>query len=202
MLKKLINALEQLQSRGSFSAKTTTATDNLCIEVNPVGQLRFPLKPQVIKKLIQQARPAPFGWRDETRLDTEVRDVWKIPRSRVKIDKRRWNQTLAPVLDKLKRELGLPPGSLLKAELHDLLIYAPGQFFLPHQDSEKRDGMVATLVVILPSPHSGGTLVIDHQGEKQRYQSSRAAMDQLTFIAFYADCHHEVRPVKEGYRVR
>jgi hypothetical protein len=82
-----------------------------------------------------------------------------------------------------------------------MLIYAPGQFFRPHQDSEKCDGMVATLVVVLPSPHSGGTLIIDHQGETKRYQSSRAAADKLSFFAFYADCQHEVRPVTEGYRV-
>ena len=61
--------------------------------------------------------------------------------------------------------------------------------------------MVATLGVVLPSPHRGGTLIIDHQGEKKRYQSSRAASDQLSFFAFYADCQHEVRPVTDGSRV-
>jgi len=58
----------------------------------------------------------------------------------------------------------LPDQSRLRADLHDVLIYAPGQFFQSHQDSEKCDGMVATLVVVLPSPHKGGGLIIDHQG--------------------------------------
>jgi len=104
-------------------------------------------------------------------------------------------------LEQLKAELGLANQAKLKAELHNLLIYEPGQFFLPHQDSEKCDGMVATLVVVLPSSYRGGTLIIDHQGEKQRYPSTSTPADKLTFIGFYADCHHEVRPVTEGYRV-
>ncbi len=166
MLTKIITALEQLETQGAFSAKKTTDSDDLHIEINPIGRLTFPLKPGVVKKLIKEARPATFGWRDKTCLDTNVRDVWKIPKSRVRIDKRRWNKTLKPTVDKLKVELGLPEQSTLRAELHDVLIYAPGQFFLSHQDSEKCDGMVATLVVVLPSPHSGGTLIVDHQGEK------------------------------------
>lgn len=151
--------------------------------------------------MIKIAKPATFGWMEKTCLDSEVRSVWKIPKSRIKIDKRRWNQTLNPTLDGLKEKLGLPEQSRLRAELHDMLIYAPGQFFKFHQDSEKSDGMVATLVVVLPSPHSGGALIIEHQGEKIRYQSSRAAAGKLTFFTFYADCQHEVRPVTEGYRV-
>ncbi len=44
-------------------------------------------------------------------LDLRVRDTWEIPLSRVKIDKRRWNQTLQPVLEGLRTDLGLPAGS-------------------------------------------------------------------------------------------
>ena len=46
-----------------------------------------------------------------------------------------------------------------------MLVYGKGQFFLPHQDSEKDDAMVGTLVVSLPSAHTGGELVIEHAGQ-------------------------------------
>ncbi len=82
-----------------------------------------------------------------------------------------------------------------------MLIYEKGQFFHAHQDSEKEDGMVATLVVALPCAHTGGSLVVDHAGVKKRVHTSRAANDKLTCIAFYADCHHEIKPVTSGYRV-
>ncbi len=71
-------------------------------------------------------------------------------------------------------------------------------FFLPHQDSEKHDDMVATLVVSLPSVHSGGELVVDDGGSERTFRGSR---DDLVLVAFYADRRHEVRPVRSGYRV-
>jgi hypothetical protein len=58
--------------------------------------------------------------------------------------------------------------------------------------------MVGTLVVTLPSPFRGGAFVIEHKGEKVICRASRRP---LSFVAFYADCQHEVRPVLAGFRV-
>ncbi len=58
--------------------------------------------------------------------------------------------------------------------------------------------MVATLVVSLPSVHTGGALVIDDAGTDRTYAADR---DDLVLVAFYADRRHEVRPVRSGYRV-
>ncbi|MGH9182284.1 MAG: 2OG-Fe(II) oxygenase [Acidimicrobiales bacterium] len=131
-------------------------------------------------------------------LDPQVRDTSEMPKSRVKIDKRQWNRTLLPVLDRLRGDLGLPAGCALKAELHSMLVYGPGQFFVPHQDSERADEMVGSLVVTLPTSFTGGALVVEHRGEKARYRSSKKS---LSFVAFYADCRHEIQPVKSGCRI-
>lgn len=201
----VISELEKIVGRGAFCVKLTAPVQDLLVSVKdfPVnsGKLTFPLSTRAAKALIKIARPAKFGWKDQTLLDSEVRDVWKIPKSRVKIDQRRWNKTLLPSLDDIKDQLGLPDNAVLTAYLHDMLVYEPGQFFKPHRDSEKLDGMVATLVVVLPSQHRGGTLVVDHQGEKKRLQAYSGKGNRLTLMAFYADCHHEVKPVTEGYRV-
>jgi len=127
-----------------------------------------------------------------------VRDTWEIALSRVKLDKRRWNKTLVPVLDGLRQDLGLPEGFDLKAELHSMLVYAPGQFFVPHQDSEKDDAMVGSLVVTLPSSFKGGALVVEHRGQAATYRSAKG---KLSFVAFYADCRHQLRPVTSGHRI-
>lgn len=89
----------------------------------------------------------------------------------------------------------------MKAELHNLLIYEKGDFFKPHQDTEKTDNMVATLVIILPSNHEGGELIIDHCGEKKIFKSNDPKLNKLLCIAFYADCYHEVKEVTSGHRV-
>jgi hypothetical protein len=86
----------------------------------------------------------------------------------------------------------------LTAERHSMLVYGKGQFFLSHQDSEKHDEMVGSVVVMLPSVHTGGELVVDDGGHEQTYRGSR---DDGVLVAFYADRRHEVRPVRSGHRV-
>lgn len=200
-MENIITALERIEEQGSFCTKRTTPIDNLHLEVKDFGLLKFPLTARNAKALIKLAKPAKFGWRDKTLLDKEVRDAWEIPKKNIKITNSAWNKELNSTLELLKNDLGMPETAKLKASLHNLLIYEPGQFFSPHQDSEKLDGMVASLIIVLPSMHSGGTLVIDHQGVKKQFHTSRFPLDKLTCVAFYADCHHEVKSVTEGYRV-
>ncbi len=194
----IADLLGKIDTPGSFSARQSRPTEDLRLEVKGVGRLRFPISRQQAKQLCQIGRPARFGQGKKTLLDRQVRDTWEIPKSRVKIDLRRWKQTLLPTLEQLGMDLGIPEDLQLKAELHAMLVYAPGQFFLPHQDSEKADEMVGTLVVTLPSSFKGGAMIIEHQGKSATYRGSKK---YLSFLAFYADCQHEVRPVKEGYRI-
>jgi len=109
------------------------------VEVEGLGRLRFPVSREQARRLHQLGRPARYGRGEQTLLDTRVRDTCEIRKRRLRIDARRWNRTLAPVLEALRDDLGLPEGTWLKAELHSLLVYGPGQFFVAHQDSEKGD---------------------------------------------------------------
>ena len=201
MLDTITRLLRSIEGRGSFASRETTAARDLRLEVNGVGAIRLPVSAKLARGLCRIARPARFGSRDQTLMDKDVRDTWEIARSRVKVDERRWKQTLEPQLEKIKVNLGLPATSRLVAQLYKLLVYEPGQFFVSHQDSEKADEMIGTLAVVLPSTYRGGTEVIEHRGEKVTYRRTSRSAKSLTFIAFYADCHHEVRPVTEGFRV-
>jgi len=183
---------------GAFTAQRTATADDLDIEVKGVGRLRFPISRAQAQRLCSIARPASYGLGEATLYDGRVRNTWEIPKSRVKIDQRSWRRTLLPVLDAMRSDLGLPDGSKLRAVFHGMLVYAPGQFFVRHKDSEKADGMVGTLVVTLPSSFKGGAMLVEHQGETVVYRASR---QPLSFISFYADCFHEVRPVRSGYRI-
>jgi hypothetical protein len=183
---------------GAFSARRTARPDGLRLEVSGVGPIAMPVSVWQAKQLCLIGRPARFGRGEQTLVDAKVRDTWEVPKSRVKIDRRQWNATLRPVLDRLRVDLGLPDGCRLDAQFHSMLVYAPGQFFAPHQDSEKDDAMIGTLVVTLPSASTGGVLVVEHGGQSATYRSSK---ESLSFVAFYADCRHHVRPVTSGYRV-
>jgi len=200
-LDKITAALKQLQTQGHSSARAVADYNDLSLEIKNFGPLKLPVKPSRAKALIKKARPAKYGLKDKTLLDPQVRHVWEIPKSHIKIDKRRWNKTLNPILLELKKQLGLQDKQQLSAQLHNFLIYEKEQFFQSHQDTEKTDNMVATLVILLPSRYRGGTLLVENQGDSQRYPSTSAPQNKLTFIAFYADCQHEVKPVTEGYRI-
>lgn len=193
----LSRLLAKLGSGGDFATRFTVEADPQ-LHVEGVGEVALPVTIQGAHRLCAVARPAHHGYKDETRLDPRVRDTWEIPASAVRFDSPQWSCVFERALKRIARELGLRGDVRLEAELHNLLVYAPGQFFAVHQDSEKVDGMLGTLVVTLPSRFSGGDFVVSHQGRELR---ARGSADRLSMVAFYADCHHEVRPVKQGYRV-
>jgi hypothetical protein len=184
-------------AQSAFSTELTVRTDDLSLEVDGYGRLKFPVTPSKARKLVGLGLPARFGRGVETLTDPEVRDTWEIPKDLVRAE---WNDaTLKDILATVKEELGLPYGAELTAELHSLLIYEPGQFFLDHQDSEKDDSMIGTLVVTLPSRYTGGELKVG-LGEEER-KTYRGSTIDLSVVAFYADCRHEVLKVQSGYRI-
>ncbi len=190
--------LAGIKAPGTFATRRTSPADDLRLEVKGVGRIGWPITSATARRLCAMARPTRYGLKEETRFDPRVRDCWEIPKSRISIEGRTWGNTLRPMLDRIRRDLGLADASRLRAELHNLLVYGPGQFFITHQDSEKTDDMIGTLIVILPSNFTGGAIEIEHHDEHVTFRGSGRT---LTFIAFYADCHHRVRPTKAGHRV-
>ena len=180
----------------AFSVELKARPDDLALGVEGFGAVRFPVTAAKARKLIELGRPARFGRGEETVTDPGVRDTWEIPKKLVHAT---WNAPmLAVILATVKEELGLPSGAELTVDLHSLLVYEPNQFFLAHQDSEKDDAMVGTLVVTLPSPYTGGDLMVGHNEAWKAYRGSET---ELSLVAFYADCQHEVLRVKSGYRI-
>ncbi|MEJ0034851.1 MAG: 2OG-Fe(II) oxygenase [Gammaproteobacteria bacterium] len=198
MLDEVCRVLALIGTSGSFATHRPVAATDLVLEVRDVGRIRLPVTPSTARRLREASRPARHGFKDQTRLDRRVRDTGEIPSSRISIDEPRWERALAPQLDRIRRDLGLPEGCRLTAQLHNMLVYAPGQFFVTHQDSEKTDNMIGTLVVNLPSRFTGGAMTIEHHGEKVVAGGSDR---NLTLIAFYADCHHEVQAIRQGHRI-
>lgn len=195
---RLAQILADVEPDGADSAMLRLPGDVLELCVDGVGPVQTPIRAAQAKQLITAARPAGYGRGEQTLNDASVRDTWEIAPDRVTLGGTAWQACLDAALEQFGEELGLPEGTWLTAELHSMLVYGKGQFFLPHQDSEKHNEMVATLVAMLPSVRTGGELVVDDAGSEQVYGGSR---DDLVLVAFYADRRHEVRPVRSGYRV-
>ena len=65
--------------------------------------------------------------------------------------------------------------------------------------------MFGLLVVVFPTLHDGGALVLRHRGQECTFDSGKAlaAADQpsIGYVAFFSDIEHEVTPVISGHRI-
>lgn len=185
-----------LKSAGHFCAEGRLPLDAVAVKVRKVGTLDHPVTAQSAAALHKASIPARHGRREATLLDKRVRDTGEIDASALSLE---W---AAGVLPSLQAEVAQALGVVaLEARLHNLLVYGPGQFFKPHQDTEKHPGMVATLVLVWPSAHIGGELRVCHRDTEARFASQHLQANAIRWFAFYADCRHEVEPVSDGWRI-
>ncbi|MBM3910633.1 MAG: 2OG-Fe(II) oxygenase [Thaumarchaeota archaeon] len=199
-LENLENLLKTITRPGDFAMFETCEIPLPKIEIQGMGLLSFPLLPMQVKEMIHKATQAPYGRGKETIIDTSIRNTWQLPSEDILITGKSWQTHFQSILTTVQEKLGCLNVSV-RAELYKLLIYEKGGFFLPHRDSEKCPGMFGTLVISLPSFHTGGELIVYHANEKKICDLSHAESSELAFAAFYADCEHEILPITEGYRV-
>ena len=169
------------------------------IDVDGVGRIAFPILPAQAERLVAIAEAAPYGRGEETVVDREVRRTWQVDSARVRIGGRHWEKTLDELVADVA--LGLGVSGPLAADFYKLLVYDAGSFFVDHRDTEKVPGMFATMVLVLPSTHGGGELVVKHAGREAALDLHPEDPSEIGFAGFYADCVHEVRPVTTGFRV-
>jgi hypothetical protein len=155
--------------------------------------------PAQAAQLIGVAERAPYGRGGETLVDTAVRRTWQIGADRVRIAGKHWTAMLDSVVERAAAGLGAGAGVI--AELYKLLVCDEGSFFVTHRDTEKSAGMFATLIVALPSLHTGGELEVRHRGREARLDLRCTDFSELAWVAFYADCVHEVLTVTSGCRL-
>ena len=197
-------ALEELllsiDRPGDFCAHGKLFAPMPRLEVEGVGPLSFPVPDMQVRALIAAAERAPYGKGPDTLVDTSVRDCRQIDAARIHVSGGAWQDTFERILDSAATGLGCR-AERLDARLYKLLVYEPGGFFAAHRDTEKTDGMIATLTISLPVAGAGGELIVRHREREAAIDMNAEEPSELAFAAFYADCAHEVRPVREGHRL-
>jgi hypothetical protein len=65
--------------------------------------------------------------------------------------------------------------------------------------------MFGSLVIVFPTPHEGGALVLRHRGHEWIFDSGQELAAELQpsigYVAFFGDIEHEVAPVMSGHRI-
>lgn len=192
--------LDDVQHDGSFSAfHTNQSYINPGLHIEGYGAVGLPLTVRDAEVIARIGKQSPFGKGDHTIVDTTVRKTWELDPSCFQCRNPAWISYLGSLAQQTVKDLGV--GVDVRAELHKLLLYEEGAFFRPHKDSEKVPGMFGTLVICLPSEHTGGEVSLVHGNKKHVFETGPASAFDLSTLAWYADVSHEVRPVTSGYRL-
>ena len=199
------DALTHSADGGDFAVSGLVNGVAVCcpaIEVDNVGRLAFPLCAEQASALAAQGEPAPFGKDGLTLTDGAVRRALQYDGTRVRISPASWRAPLLAAVAEARIALGVPASVQIDVRLDKLLLYEVGGHFKCHKDTERGPGMFGTLLVVLPSFHEGGELSVDHDGARHVFCSGGPqSADRLLYIAFYADCDHELSPVTRGRRL-
>jgi len=78
-------------------------------------------------------------------------------------------------------------------------------FFKAHKDTPRGTDMLGSLVIVYPTPHKGGELVLRHKDREWTFDADSLISSQpfpsVAYVAFYSDIEHEVLKVSSGCRV-
>ncbi|KDQ61180.1 hypothetical protein JAAARDRAFT_191287 [Jaapia argillacea MUCL 33604] len=200
----LEEALEgSLEFKGSFSFdRSYPDAPNPLLRLADLGNIGLPLSEREAQVIKTRCIQAPFGQGERTVVDTAVRDTWEMDANQVSFDNPRWAAFLDGVVRDVCAALGVDFAiSQPRCELYKLLLYETGSHFLPHQDTEKANGMFATIIIVLPSRFTGGAAHLSHGGLSKVVDSSSQSRSQTTVLAWYTDVTHEIKPITSGFRL-
>jgi hypothetical protein len=200
-IKKIFELLETIHGNGSFETSGINKITSPGLNIKGIGEISLPISPIQIREIIEISKKAPFGKGSKTITDTSVRSAWELNEDELSFRNEDWKDMMGQIAEKVKTSLGIEDNAIT-ISLYKLLIYEEGDFFLSHKDSEKEPGMFGTLIIGLPSIHTGGELVVRFDGKEKVIDFSLPSSNyKIPYVAFFADCDHEVKPITSGYRV-
>jgi hypothetical protein len=172
------------------------------VSVNGVGVIAVPYGANTAAAMKSVAIQAPYGLGSQTIVDQKVRDCFQIDAHHITTNSK-WDEAVRNLVDRAAEGLGLN-SSQVTSKLYKLLMYEEGGHFDPHRDTEKVEGMFATLIIQFPSDFAGGSVVVRHGGIERAFDMGAkdgTQQQDFHFLAMYADCEHELRQITAGNRL-
>ncbi|KAL1947048.1 hypothetical protein VTO73DRAFT_14009 [Trametes versicolor] len=156
-----------------------------------------------LQELEAACEAAPFGRKQETIIDETYRKAGKMDSRNFMT---RFHAEQTGIVDVIRT--GLLTGSSeeegIPAQLYKLNVYGKGAFFKPHVDTPRSQKMFGSLVVVFPTPHEGGQLILRKEDSEWTFDAAQLLSgnaDRIAYVAFFSDVEHEVLPVLSGHRV-
>ncbi|KAH6625191.1 hypothetical protein C7974DRAFT_376744 [Boeremia exigua] len=140
--------------------------------IKGLGTVGLPLSIRDAKAIASVSKKSPFGKGDETLVDESVRKTWDLDLTEFECCNPKWQFALQQLVSQAIQGLG---------------VQAPGMF--------------GTLVVCLPSEHTGGEVRLVHASNERTLETAHTSAFDLTVLAWYSDVQHEIKPVTSGHRL-
>ncbi|KAJ3191941.1 hypothetical protein HK101_007262 [Irineochytrium annulatum] len=168
--------------------------------VGGANWITFPLQPKALDVLLAACKPATFGLGSKDTYDPSYREALALATDSFLINFDPHGPLLAEIIQTLARkDCDVVP------QLYKLNVYGPGGHFKAHVDTPRAASMFGSLVVCLPSAHTGGQLVLTHNGDRKVFdwggEGRSGEPGRVQWAAFYSDVTHEILPVTDKHRV-
>ncbi|ESK82736.1 hypothetical protein Moror_5670 [Moniliophthora roreri MCA 2997] len=178
-----------------------------------------------LAKLISACEAAPFGHGPESVLDESYRKALKMELSQFAMPP---DLASTDIFHKVQKELVDTNKAMkrhVRTELCKLNVYGTlklrirsrskliycfqnkGAFFKLHKDPPRAENMFGSLVIIFPTAHKGGQLILSENGSVWTFDAPEALIEstpstpEVALVVFYSNVTHKVKPVTKGARV-
>ncbi|KAL8967453.1 MAG: hypothetical protein Q9183_002912 [Haloplaca sp. 2 TL-2023] len=153
--------------------------------IKGLDRVGLPLSSRDAKDIVKISRAAPIREGDQKLVDQSVPRTWELDPSQFEFRNPQWSKTVQYAVSKTVDQLGVLGGeSSVRADLHKLLLYEEGDCSKMHRHTEKAPGTFATLVIMLPSEHQGGDVVVQFGKEKRTLSSPESNEFTYSFLAW------------------
>jgi len=116
---------------GSYACgQTLPQAHNPCLTIDGVGLVGLPLKERDARQIIACSSRAPYGHRERTVVNANIRDTWEIEPVKIKFDNPAWAQYVQDLsVNVVCKALGVSQKAP-RCELYKLLLYEVGSQYV------------------------------------------------------------------------
>ncbi|GJE87362.1 hypothetical protein PsYK624_034450 [Phanerochaete sordida] len=152
---------------------------NPLLNIDHVGTVGLP----VAARDVQALRDQELAESDTN--SAERGPVWQVDVKKVKAAASKWHKFVEKaaqdVLDSLSLET---KNKKPRVELKRLLVFEEGSDLIPNNDSEETGRAFATMLIFLPSQHTGGAIHLSKHGLSFKFDPSANCLEQTSVLAW------------------
>ncbi|PLW11147.1 hypothetical protein PCANC_12951 [Puccinia coronata f. sp. avenae] len=191
-LKRGFKAINSTGNFAAWDALPTTPPATFLLDGDEV--INMPLSHECIQSLIAKADQPSYGSGDKALIDAPVPGVWEIRATQLFFIEPAWQAYLVELSKNVAPKLGF--SGPIRLDFQKMLIYATGAAYEP--DIQSTPGSFGHLIIYLPSAHTGGDVVVQHNGKRVTWRTSDTTQ---SFACWYSDVIQvEHSPVHSGFR--